>query len=85
MEGKVGRGMWELVGIGPESHSLPPCLLQPHTTRGMMAKEIRDIRESLQPFSHVLGGESLAYITVVLVHLVVTCWLSGYPQKIINK
>lgn len=85
MEGMVGREMQELVGIGPESHLLSPCLLQPHTQRGMMAKKIKDIKECLQPFSDVLGGEILAYIIVFLVCLVITCWLCGYPQKIIKK
>lgn len=51
----------------------------------MTAKEIRDIKECLKPFSHVLGGESLPYIIVGLVCLVLTCWPCGYPQKINKK
>jgi len=34
MDGMVARETWELVGIRSESHSLPRCLLQPHTQKG---------------------------------------------------
>lgn len=74
--------MWELVEKVPEGHLLLPCLLQPNR---QMALEIKDIRECLQLFSHILGDESLIQIIVVLVCLVVTCRLCGGPQKIIKK
>lgn len=46
-----------------------------------MAKEIRDTRKCLQPFSDVLGGEQLAYVIVFLVCLVITSWLYAILKK----